>query len=145
MTIIVAADHAGFTMKEHMKEHLEKQGRVVEDVGAHSFDADDDYPLFMRAAAERVAGSDAVGFMFGGSGQGEAIVANRVHGVRALVYAASNPDLVKVGREHNDANMLSFGARFLSREQVAVAVDLFLSVSFSGDARHVRRIAQIDE
>ena len=143
MTIIIAADHAGFEMKERIKVYLEKEGHIVEDVGAHSFDPNDDYPFYMKEAAKRVVGSDVVGIVFGGSGQGEAMVMNRFSGIRAMVYAAPDLELIQVGREHNDANVLSVGARFLSYAQAEAAVVLFLSTPFPGDARHVRRIANV--
>ena len=145
MIIILAADHAGFEMKEYVKQFLEKGGHTVEDVGAHTLDPDDDYPAYMRAAASALLKTpDAVGVVFGGSGQGEAMVMNRHKGVRAIVYAASNPDIVKTGREHNDANVLSVGTRFLSTTQVGVAVEVFLATAFSEEERHQRRIEQID-
>ncbi|MCY4577198.1 MAG: RpiB/LacA/LacB family sugar-phosphate isomerase [Candidatus Kaiserbacteria bacterium] len=145
MTIILATDHAGFAMKEHLKRFLEKGGHTFEDVGAHALDPDDDYPMYMQAAAEMLLKTpNSVGIVFGGSGQGEAMVLNRYQGIRAIVYAASNPDLVKTGREHNDANVLSVGARFLSPMQVEVAVEVFLSTIFSAEERHQRRIEQID-
>ena len=144
-TIILATDHAGFEMKEHVKRFLEKNGHAVKDVGAHTLDPDDDYPKYMRLAAEMLLKTpDVSGVVFGGSGQGEAIVLNRMKGIRAIVYAGSNPDIAKVGREHNDANVLSVGARFLSVAQVEVAVEVFLSTAFSGEERHERRIGQID-
>ena len=89
MSIVIAADHAGFEVKEHIKGYLEGKGYIIEDVGAFSFDPNDDYPLYIKRAAELVVRvNDAVGVIFGGSGQGEAITANRFRGVRAIVYAA---------------------------------------------------------
>lgn len=144
-TIILATDHAGFEMKEHIKRFLEKHGHTVKDVGAHALDPDDDYPQYMLAAAKALLDTpDSFAVVFGGSGQGEAMVLNRQRGIRAIVYAGSNPDIAKVGREHNDANVLSVGARLLSVAQVEVAVEVFLSTTFSHEERHVRRIAQID-
>ena len=144
-TIILAADHAGFEMKEHIKQFLEKNGHAIEDVGAHALDPDDDYPAYMQAAAELLLKTpDSIGVVFGGSGQGEAIVMNRYKGIRAIVYAASNPDLAKTGREHNNANVLSVGARFLSTAQAEVAIEVFLSTAFSEEERHQRRVEQID-
>ena len=143
--IILAADHAGFEMKEYVKRHLESAGHTIEDVGAHSLDLDDDYPVYMQKAVRLLAADDsAVGIVFGGSGQGEAMVMNRHKGIRAIVYVASNPDIAKIGREHNNANVLSVGARFLSATQAWVAVEVFLSTSFSEEERHQRRIEQID-
>lgn len=144
-TIILAADHAGFDMKERVKQFLEKAGHTVEDVGAHKLDPDDDYPAYMQAAAKLLLKTpDSFGVVFGGSGQGEAMVMNRHKGIRAIVYAGSNPDLAKTGREHNNANVLSIGARFLSVTQAEVAVEVFLSAAFSAEERHQRRIEQLD-
>ena len=145
MKIILATDHAGFEMKEYIKSLLEEKGHSVDDVGAHAHDPDDDYPVYMKEAAGKVAADENVfGVVFGGSGQGEAIVMNRMPGVRAIVYPAPDISLVKLGREHNNANVLSLGARFLSNEQAEEAVLLFLSTPFPGEERHVRRVASID-
>ena len=144
-TIILAADHAGFKLKKHIKQFLKEGGHTVEDVGADALDPDDDYPIYMKAAAKALLKTpDAIGIIFGGSGQGEAMVINRHQGLRAIVYAASNPDVVKVGREHNDANVLAIGARFLSATQAEVAVEVFLATAFSEEERHERRIKEID-
>ena len=143
--IILATDHAGFALKEHVKQFLEKNGHTVKDVGAHALDPDDDYPKYMQAAAKMLLSTpDSFGIVFGGSGQGEAMVMNRRQGIRAIVYTTSNPDIVKVGREHNNANVLSMGARFLSVAQAEVATEVFLSTAFSNEERHERRITQID-
>lgn len=145
MKILLATDHAGFEMKEHIKSYLKRKNHSVEDVGAHTLDPNDDYPVYMKEAAQKVAEDSAFfGIVFGGSGQGEAIVMNRFSGVRAIVYAAHNPALVKLGREHNDANVLSIGARFLTNEQAEEAVSVFLSTQFSGEERHARRVEIID-
>lgn len=144
-TIIVASDHAGFELKEHIKAYVVGKGYAVEDVGSGRFDPLDDYPLYMKkAAAALLRSSGAVGFLFGGSGQGEAMVANRYPGIRAMVYVHVDLDLILAGREHNDANALSFGARFLRVPDAEAAADLFLSTPFSHDARHERRIRMID-
>ena len=145
MKIILATDHAGFEMKEAIKERLLDQKIEVEDVGAHTLDESDDYPVYISKAAEIVSkASLSMGIIFGGSGQGEAIVANRFVGVRAAVYNTPNTELITLSREHNNANVLSIGARFISTEQAYEAVQLFLSTSFSNEERHIRRIRQID-
>lgn len=146
-TIILAADHAGFVLKEAVKSFLEKSGHQILDVGAHKLTEGDDYPTYMADAALKVAqdmegGTKAI--IFGGSGQGEAIVANRFPGVRATVWYGGNMDIIKLSREHNDANVLSIGARFVSEEEAKNAVEIWLSTSFSGDERHERRNKQID-
>ena len=110
MHIFLAADHAGFEMKERIKKILLKQAHTVEDIGANAFEPIDDYPQYMHALAKQVLRHGrSFGIMFGGSGQGEAIVANRYPGIRAMVYPAPNPELIVLGREHNDANVLSVG------------------------------------
>src|SRR3989338_6771198 len=118
--IFLASDHAGFELKEHIKKYLQKAGYQVEDQGSYKYDAEDDYPKFMLKAAKKVAsskGSRAI--IFGGSGQGEAIVANKVKGIRAAVYHCSNLNIVKLSRTHNDANILSICATFVSKENKA--------------------------
>ncbi|MES2216069.1 MAG: RpiB/LacA/LacB family sugar-phosphate isomerase [Patescibacteria group bacterium] len=146
-TIVLAADHAGFTLKEAMKSFLEKKGYTILDVGAHELKDGDDYPAYMAAAAMKVA-QDMTGgtyaIIFGGSSQGEAIVSNRFPGVRAVVWYGGPEEIVKLSREHNDANILSIGARFVGEEDAFRAADLWLNTPFSGDERHKRRIEQID-
>lgn len=151
-TIIIASDHAGFTIKESVRSFLKEKDYTVVDVGAHEFVGDDDYPTYMAAAALKVAediGSDGKpaqtkAIIFGGSGQGEAIVANRFPGVRAVVWYGGNREILRLSREHNDANILSIGARFVDEQSAREAVELWLSTPFSGDERHVRRNNQID-
>lgn len=149
MKIYLATDHAGFPLKEEVKKYLEDTGQEVYDCGALTLEVGDDYPAYMAIAARHVhddamhAPSCAV--IFGGSGQGEAIVANRFRHVRAIVYAGGNLELVKLGREHNDANVLSIGARFVSLAEAIQAMDLFLSTPFSHEERHADRIIQIEE
>ncbi|MDO8474316.1 MAG: RpiB/LacA/LacB family sugar-phosphate isomerase [bacterium] len=148
--IYVAADHAGFELKEEIKKYLQEQGNKVEDLGAFEFNSDDDYPDFIAPVAKAVAlrqaqgENNTKGIVFGGSGQGEAIVANRLKGVRAAVYYGGNLDIVKLSRQHNNANILSLGARFLKTEQAIEAVDLWLTTPFEG-GRHKRRINKIKE
>lgn len=145
--IILAADHAGFKLKESVKKFLESAGHKVLDVGAHELNEGDDYPVFMTAAAMKVAEDltgETYGIIFGGSGQGEAIISNRFPGVRAAVWYGGNMDIVKLSREHNDANILSIGARFVSEADAKKAVELWLATPFSGEERHVRRITLID-
>lgn len=146
-SIILAADHAGFDLKESVKAFLEEKGYSVIDVGAHKLVEGDDYPTYMADAALKVA-RDIEGktkaIIFGGSGQGEAIVANRFPGVRAVVWYGGNKDIVKLSREHNDANILSIGARFVNKDESIAAVDLWLNTTFSNEERHQRRNEQID-
>lgn len=152
ITIVLASDHAGFELKNSVKEMLEKQGYKTLDVGAHSLVPEDDYPVYISAGALKVAedlSGDTKAIIFGGSGQGEAVVANRFPGVRAIVWygdVSNDPNLsiIKLSREHNDANILSIGARFVSTDDACEAIKLWLSTPFSGEEKHSRRINLID-
>ncbi len=144
MKIILATDHAGYHLKEAVKAHLEKEGYEVQDFGAFTYDGDDDYPDFILPAAHAVAGSkENRGFIFGGSGQGEAMAANRVKGARATVFYDGPEEIVKLSRMHNNANILSFGARFVSPEKAIKMIDMWMKLPFEGD-RHERRINKLD-
>ncbi len=148
LTIVLAADHAGYKLKEAVKKYLESRTDLsVLDVGAHEYDAGDDYPPFMAEAAMKVA-SDLSGqtkaVIAGGSGEGEAMVANRFPGVRAVAWYGGSMEIVKLSREHNDANIISMGGRFVSEEEAVKAVELWLKTPFSGDERHKRRIHEMD-
>jgi len=144
--IILAADHAGFERKNELLEFLKSESFDVDDVGAHVFDKDDDYPEFMVKAAMRVVEDpeNVKAVIFGKSGEGEAIVANRFPGVRAAVWYGGSLDIIRLSREHNDANVLSIGAGFATKDEMTAAVKLWLSTPFSGEERHKRRIEEID-
>lgn len=144
--IYLAADHAGFELKETMKEYLVVQGMQVEDLGAFEFNPDDDYPDFIIPAAKKVAenAEQNRGIVFGASGQGEAIAANKVRGIRAAVYYGGNLDIVKLSRKDNNSNILSLGARLLSKEEALEAVKVWLETSFEG-GRHELRIQKIKD
>ncbi len=149
-TIYLATDHAGFELKEIIKAHLERNPAYdVYDCGALTLEEGDDYPEYMARAAEKVqydAEHDpSLAILFGGSGVGEAIVANRFAHVRAVTYAGGPLDVIKVSREHNDTNVLSVGARFVTANEAKQAVDLFLATEFSHAERHADRIIQIEE
>lgn len=146
MKLYIAADHAGLELKTQLIPVLiEEFGCEVIDCGATTHDPVDDYPPFMKCAAEGISqDSEAKAILLGGSGQGEAIVANRYKGVRTTVYYGGPLDIVRLGREHNDANVLSLGARFMNFQEAKTAVSLWLLTPFSGDVRHKRRIALID-
>ena len=146
MKILLAADHAGFELKNKILAFLKEDGFDVEDMGAHVFDAGDDYPKIMLPLAMRVVSDpeNTRGIVFGKSGNGEAIICNRLPGVRAAVYHGKNMDIVKLSREHNDANVLSLAAGFVSEDEAKEAISLWLSTPFSGDARHVRRNEMLD-
>lgn len=146
MKIYLGTDHAGFELKEKIKGYLKEKGNPVEDQGAFALDPEDDYTDYVKIVAKMVQSDhDSRGVIFGGSGQGEAMAANRFKGVRAAVYYGGPLDLVKLSREHNDSNVLSFGARFVSFDQAKEALDLWLSTPTSGSERHIRRINEIDD
>lgn len=144
MKVYLATDHAGFELKEKIKTFLQEKGYDVEDCGAHTVDPQDDYPDFISRAAEKISqNSDDKAIIFGGSGQGEAMVANKFPHVRAMVFNCENLELIPLGREHNNANMLSIGARFVSEAVAKQAVEVFLATAFPGDERHVRRLEKM--
>lgn len=163
MKIYLGSDHAGFELKEKLKIYLIEQGYTVEDKGAFSFDSGDDYTDFVVPVAQAVAESseksrgttkEVRGIIIGKSGQGEAMAANRIKGARAAVYygpsyakaseGKGNLEILKLSREHNDANILSLAAGFLSDEEVKEAVKSWLKTPFSNESRHARRIKKID-
>ena len=145
MTIYLASDHAGFELKNILVEFLRAQGRDVEDIGPAALQPGDDYPDFIKPLAQKVAQNKcSFGIALGGSGEGESIAANRVEGARAAEYYGGNLQVVRLARQHNDANVLSLGARFINTEHAKEAVELFLSTPFSGDERHARRIKKLD-
>lgn len=143
--IYLAGDHAGYELKEALIPFLRERGLEVEDVGPGTLNPEDDYPDYILPMAAKVASEKgAFGIGVGGSGQGEAIVANRVKGVRAAVYYGGNTKIVTLSREHNNANVLSLGARFMTIDEAKEAVVLWLSTPFSNEERHARRITKID-
>lgn len=146
MKILVASDHAGFALKEKIKDFLVGEGFQVEDIGAHVFAQDDDYPRIMVPVAMRVVSDpeNTKAIIFGKSGQGEAMIVNRFPGIRAAVYYGKNPEIIKLSREHNDANILSIGAGFVEEDEAIEAIRQWISTGFSGEDRHKRRIDQMD-
>lgn len=160
MKIYLASDHAGFELKNEIALFLRADGHEVEDCGAHEYDKDDDYPEIIARAATKLSGDaksgiDSRAIVIGASGQGEAMVANRFKGVRcSLYYGAAGSqkdaggkvlDIIAGAREHNDANALSIGARFLSAADARAVVERWLATPFSAEARHARRIQAIDQ
>lgn len=146
MKIYIGTDHAGFELKEALLPFLRANGHEVEDFGAHKLEELDDYPDFMRPVAEAVAKDPSTrGIIIGGSGQGEAMCANRVRGVRAAVYYGGPFDIAVLSREHNDANILSIGARFVEEEEAREVIRVWLATPFSGAEKHSRRIAKLDK
>lgn len=146
-TIYLATDHAGFALKNTIKELLQNNpAYTVIDCGALEYDAVDDYPVFIREAAQAVAANpEARAIIFGGSGQGEAMVANKYRGVRATVYYGGPEEIITLSREHNDANILSVGARFVTAEALQPLVTNWLQMTFTGEERHVRRITMFND
>ena len=153
--ILIASDHAGFELKKVLYEYLKGKGYSIVDYGPHEFDPEDDYPDYVVPLAQEISQNTSnknKGIVIGASGQGEAIASNRFPGVRAMVYIGEPvprdgrkvPSPVLMSREHNDANILSLGARFLSEEEAKAAVDLWLETPFSGQERHLRRLRKID-
>lgn len=152
--VFFAADHAGFELKTALVPYVKELGHEPVDCGAETFSAGDDYPDFITPCAEQVAADgNARGIIIGASGEGEAMAANRVKGVRAAVYygEAKAPQtdtngkalgIIESSRAHNDANVLSLGARFITVDEAKEAVRRFLSTPFSGDERHARRLAK---
>ena len=144
MRVHLGSDHAGFELKAFLIEWLAEHGYEPVDHGADSYIADDDYPPYCLAAAEAVtAEPGSLGIVLGGSGNGEQIAANKVSGVRAAL--AWDDDTARLARQHNDANVLSLGARMLSPVEAAGLVEIFLATPFSGEERHARRIELLAE
>ena len=141
--IVLATDHAGFELKEHVKNMLLNKGIEIKDFGAYSYDSQDDYPDFILPAAQYIADNNFVGIIFGGSGQGEAIAANRIKGIRAAVFYNGPDKIVQLSKLHNNANVLSIGARFVNQSRAEEIIDLWLSTSFE-EGRHQRRIEKLD-
>ncbi|GAA0391078.1 ribose-5-phosphate isomerase [Acrocarpospora corrugata] len=144
MRVYIGSDHAGFELKNHLVAWLKEQHHEVVDCGPAGFDPEDDYPPFVLRAAMGVAEDPgSLGVVIGGSGNGEQIAANKVPGIRAAL--AWNEDTAKLSREHNDANVISVGARMHPAEQATRFVELFLTTEFSGAERHARRIAMLTD
>lgn len=144
MKVYLATDHAGFDLKESLKAFLITNGYEVEDCGAFTLDPADDYPQFIALAAKKVVQTPgAAGIVFGKSGAGEAIVANKITGIRAIL--GINEENVKLARLHNDANIMSLGSQFVTPEVAQNLASLFLTTKFSGETRHIRRIEQIKQ
>lgn len=144
MRVYIGADHGGYNLKEELKPYLVELGYEVEDLGAHSLVEDDDYPDYVLPVAEKVVGDGgSVGIVVGRSGNGEAIAANKVAGIRAAVCL--NSEMARKAREHNDANVLSLGADCINSIDAKEVVKVFLETPFSGEERHIRRIRKITE
>lgn len=158
--IYLATDHAGFELKEKVKEFLQKEGYQVEDCGAHEYNKADDYPDFISKAAQAVSKDpQSAAIIFGNSGQGEAMVANKYKNVRAALFygpvlavksvdalgrVSSDPyEMVRLTREHNHANVLSLGASFLKDQEAFDVIKRWLETKYSDEERHIRRVEKI--
>ena len=148
MRVHIGTDHAGLDFSQHLQQHLRDSGHEVVDHGPKTLDPLDDYPSFcintaLAVVRDQAAGIQTLGVVFGGSGNGEQIAANKVKGARAaLVW---NHDTALLARQHNDANLIAIGARQHSLEVAIALIDTFLAEPFSGAERHARRIAQVAE
>lgn len=154
MKVYIGSDHAGYDLKERLKPFIESLGYEIEDKGAFEYDPLDDYPDFIIPVAREVARSpeSSRGIVIGGSGQGEAIAANRIRGIRAVVFNGQTrthgrklPNEILLAREHNNSNILSLGARFLEDDEAKDAVRTWLETEFTNDERHIRRLKKIDD
>ena len=144
MKIHIATDHAGLDLKNTIKEFLVDKWHDVTDHGAYKYDALDDYPDFIFPCARAVAVDlNSRGIILGGSGQGEAMAANRIKGCRAAVFYNGPKEIIKLSREHNDANILSIGARFMLENEIYDIIELWLEELFAG-GRHQKRIDKLD-
>ena len=144
MRVYLGSDHAGYELKMHLVNHLTKQGHDVVDVGPHVYDREDDYPAFcLHTGAKVVADEGSLGVVIGGSGNGEQIAANKIDGVRAALVWRT--EIAQLARQHNDANVISLGAREHTLDEATSFVDAFLATPFSGNPRHARRVAQVTE
>ena len=144
MKIHLATDHAGLELKDKIKLHLTELGHEAIDHGAHEYDALDDYPDFIFPCAKAVAQDDqSRGIILGGSGQGEAMAANRIKGIRAAVYYNGPEEIIELSRQHNNANILSLGARFMSEKEIYRIIEIWFDTDFE-EGRHQRRINKLD-
>ena len=144
MRVYLGSDHAGFELKAALVAHLTSTGHEAIDCGAHTFDAEDDYPSFcITAAARTAADPGSLGIVIGGSGNGEQIAANKVRGIRAALVWSE--DTATLARQHNDANIISIGARNHTEAEALHFVDVFLATPFSQGERHIRRIGMLTE
>jgi ribose 5-phosphate isomerase B len=162
MKIYIGADHAGYEMKNNLKEYLSELGHIIEDCGPHKFNPDDDYPDFVKAVVKMISSDEnSLGIILGGSGEGEAMCANRNSKIQAVVFygprealgdidivgkqATDDYEIVRLAREHNNANIISLGARFITLEEAKKAVKIFLETPFTNNERHIRRLAKFND
>ncbi len=147
MKIYIGSDHAGFAMKGELIEYLKTLSVESFDCGPFEYNHEDDYPDYISLVANEVSKDpeNSKGIILGFSGQGEAMVANRFPNVRCAVFYGGTKHIITLSREHNDANMLSLGAHFLTTQEAKQAVEMWLHTEFTGEERHVRRIKKIEQ
>jgi ribose 5-phosphate isomerase B len=146
MKVYIASDHAGFSLKEELRDILAQKGYEVVDLGPDAFRPDDDYPMLMKSVGEALLKDpEGVGIVCGGSGQGEAMALNRMKGIRSMVWYGGTTDVITASRSDNNTTVLSIGARFVTTEQAVNACIVFLTTEASPEPRHKRRIGQLDE
>ncbi len=147
MKIYLASDHAGFKLKGQIIGWVKEFGHEPVDLGPFVYKEGDDYPDFIKLAAKEVANDpdNCRAIVLGTTGEGEGIVANRFPQVRAAVYYGGNREIIKLSRQHNDSNVLSLGARFLNDHEAREMVHLWLTLQFSGETRHLRRLKEVEE
>ncbi len=144
MRVHIGGDHAAYELQVALIAHLEQSGHEVTNHGPHRYDAEDDYPVAVLRAAHAVSQDpESRGVVLGGSGNGEQMAANKVTGIRAAL--AGSPELARLAREHNDAQVVSIGGRFTSADDARAIVDVFLETPFSGEERHARRLAMVTQ
>lgn len=145
MNIYLASDHAGFELKKELVPYLNGKGYEAIDCGAFEYNEEDDFTEWIPKAVEKVLEDvGSVGIILGGSGEGEAMAANRFKGIRATAYYGGDKKILELSKQHNDANILSLGARFITTEEAKEAVDLWLATEFSGKEKYERRDEELD-
>lgn len=147
MEIFIGTDHRGYSLKEKVKLWLSQWGYICHDLGAFKLDPQDDYPDFISKVAKEVSKNpeNFRGIVLGASGQGEAMAANKYKGIRAVVYYGGPEEIIKLSREHNNANILSLGASFMSDRIAKKMIKLWMKTGFSGEKRHIRRLDKIKQ
>lgn len=145
MKIFIGSDHAGYELKRHLISYLSTLSHESYDCGPYQYEHDDDYPDYVSKVAKEISEDpEAMGIVIGKNGQGEAIVANRFPNVRCMVFYGGSKHMITLAREHDDANMISFGADFLTTDEAKKSLELFLHTRFTEEERHIRRIEKID-
>lgn len=153
MKIVIASDHAGFELKKYLIENLKERKFDIVDMGPYEYDENDDYPDYIKKVGQYISENNKTeefrGIVIGGSGQGENICVNKFLNVRsALIYGNDivlNTEIAKLSRQHNNANVLSLGARFIEKENAFKLIQIWLEEKFSNDERHIRRLLKLEK